>query len=134
MTPVVTYEIEQQLVQDILITFGAVPYMRLWRTNTGKAYGAGVVMAAIKSGSVELLKHQRPVTFNTPGTADICGIISAPPNRGRWIAIEAKMEGEKPSEDQVMWRAMIESRGGIYVLAYSVDDVRLGLHAAGVLP
>ena len=127
------YVIEQQLVADVLRTFGAVPYMRLWRTNTGRAYGVGAVQAAIKSGSVEGLKRQRPIAFNTPGTADICGIISTHPNRGRWLAIECKLEGKKQSEEQIGWQAMMENRGAIYILAYSLDDVRRGLEKAGVI-
>ncbi len=149
MPPDKIYELESQLLADILIEFGAKPYMRIWRSNTGKAYGAGKVMQLVKAvtsaamrmswyavkEALEEFKHQRPITFGIPGTADICGIIRAPDAlRGRWIAIEAKIGSNTPSDEQVAWREMIENHGGIYILAYQVSDVYRGLSAAGVSP
>jgi len=147
MPPDKIYELENQLVADILLEFGAKPYMRIWRSNTGKAYGAGKVIQLVKAitqavaygniagikKALEEFRGQRPITFGTPGTSDICGIIRIPALRGRWICIEAKIGNNKPSEDQVNWREMMESHGAIYILCYQVSDVYLGLRGAGVI-
>jgi len=132
LTPKV-YQLESQLVADILMEFGAQPWIRIWRNNVGKAYGAGVVMAAIKSGSVESLQHQRPIKFGTPGETDTLGFIRLGSQRGRIVGIECKIGNNKLNPDQVAWRSMFENGGGLYILAYQVLDCYLGFKAAGVL-
>lgn len=61
---------------------------------------------------------RRFVRFGTRGAADITGI-----KEGRRIEIEVKAPGRKQTKDQKEYQKKIEANGGLYVLAYSVDDV-----------
>lgn len=81
--------------------------VRLWRQNTG----------AVK------YDDNRYVHFGFPGIADIIGIQKG----GRFVAIEAKIGKNKQSDAQKAFQAMIEGMGGLYILAYCIDDVIKGL-------
>ena len=58
----------------------------------------------------------------TPGIPDILGIY-----KGRFVGIECKAPGGKPSEHQKRFLEIIREQGGIAILAYSVSDVIEGL-------
>ena len=118
------------LQADILLEFGQYPFLRLWRQNTGMAYGVSLVKEAsghLFSGNLEramkAMRSMVPTRYGVPGTADIMGIFRG----GRSLAIECKLYGEQPSEEQVNWRAMFEDYGGLYILANQVMDVYQGL-------
>lgn len=125
--------------------------MRIARMNTGKAFGFSLVRAALdhfKKGRFEtghnLLKHMPLTTYGTPGAADIQGILrydglrfltgTTPISIGRFLAIECKRPGEKQDDDQVKWQAMVERHGGLFILAYSVEDVWDVLNKEGFFP
>ncbi len=98
---------ETELVQAILLEFGNRSDLRLWRSNTGAARTTA----------------GRLVRFGVPGQADISGIAA----NGRRIEIECKTKTGRVSYAQAMWRNMIISFGGLYILARSLDDVRQAL-------
>ena len=102
---------EQELVQQILLEFGARSDLRLWRANTG---------AAVRRGG-------GLVRFGVPGQADISGIMRP---SGRRIEIECKTTRGTQSKDQRAWQRMIEWAGGLYILARRIEDVRLALGPA----
>lgn len=52
------------------------------------------------------------------GVPDILGCID-----GRFIGVEVKTPRGKQSADQVLFQRRLESKGGIYILARSVDDI-----------
>jgi len=54
------------------------------------------------------------------GTPDLLGVVG--PN-GRALAIEVKSAKGRQREEQVAFQRAWESRGGLYILARSVDDV-----------
>ena len=88
-----------------------------WRTNNIPAYS---------------VKRKCYLSFHgIKGVADIIGIL--PPfrpsqfteiRRGVMVAIETKRIGNKQSEDQIKFQERVELLGGVYVLAFGVDDVR----------
>jgi Ni,Fe-hydrogenase III small subunit len=117
------YVLESEIQADILLAFGAVPYMRIWRQNVGKAYPVSM-RERIRSG-----ESCRPVMFGSVGQADIMGIIAP---HGRGIAIEVKMPGEHLRPEQVTWRDMWVAKGGLHIIANCVEDVAVCLRAAGV--
>lgn len=90
------------------------------------------VCALFKRGMIEQgmksLFKMEPTRYGVPGQPDIGGILAG----GRQLGIEAKMPGRKPDDDQIAYRAMFERYGGLYILAYTVDDVDRALRAAGV--
>jgi len=86
--------------------------MRIWRQNTGKAPSWDGL---------------RVITFGVKGGADISGLLRG----GRRLEIEVKKPGGRQSEEQKAFQRMIEGLGGLYILAFSVDDVREALEANG---
>ena len=113
---------EHDLQTEILKKYGALPWLRIWRQNTGVAVGMSVIAQARRLG---VLPDHLPVTrYGTPGQPDIMGIIG--PN-GRFLGIECKSEKGKQSPEQMTWQRMIESLGGLYILAKSIEDVEEAL-------
>ena len=63
-------------------------------------------------------------TFNSlRGVGDILGIL----DDGRFMSIECKRAGKKPTPDQVAFMAEVNRRGGLAFVARSVDDVLAAL-------
>lgn len=148
--------LEKELQNDILLNFGAHDDIRLWRVNVGLAVGYSqfqqirelvnrlhTMIAHGAQGNAEKLSWQlsqlvekaTPTKYGTNGTADINGIVSYQRPDGsffaRFIGIEAKIKPNKPTVDQINWGAMVEKRGGIYILAYELKDVRNRLKLEG---
>lgn len=63
------------------------------------------------------LKGFRPSPMK--GVADILGVTK----KGQFFAIEVKKKGNKPSPEQIHFLKEVESRGGIAMVAYNLDDV-----------
>jgi hypothetical protein len=59
---------------------------------------------------------ERPVRIGLPGTADIIAC-----HRGRFVAVEVKVDRDRQRPDQANFQAAIEDAGGIYVLAWFTD-------------
>lgn len=98
---------EGDIVRDIIAAYEGHPRIKLWRQNTG----------AIRRGS-------RFIRFGTVGSADITGIMDG----GRRVEVECKKLGNKTHKDRIKAQAdygdMIRKHGGVYILAFSVDDVK----------
>lgn len=95
----------------ILIYVTSLPQTFAYRMNTGAA----------SDGS-------RFVKYGIPGQPDIFACI-----RGRFVGIEAKTAVGRQSEKQKIWQRNLERAGGIYILARSVDDVRVRLEMEGLV-
>jgi hypothetical protein len=94
---------EHSLTNEILRRYATRSGMRLWRSNTGVAHGPG-----------------RFVRFGVPGSPDLYGIIGP---GGRYIGIETKSSTGRQREEQKVFESVVKSLGGIYILAYSIEDV-----------
>lgn len=97
----------------ILLYLKFCPSVYMWRNNNG----------AMK------LKNGNFVEFGKPGVSDIIGFSKT----GRFIAIEAKGKGGKESDKQKEFGDIVRSMGGLYILAYSVDDVINAFKLEGVI-
>lgn len=106
----------QALVKTILLELGSRPDMRLWEAPVG--------LARSYDGS-------RTYQYGLTGCADIIGIYRP---HGRFIAIEAKVGDDVQRESQAHFQNMIESFGGVYVIAYSAEEAREILLARLALP
>lgn len=84
----------------------------LWLSS----HGARVIRMNV--GRAKL--HGRWVAFGAPGMADL--LVMLPGGRYAWV--EVKSATGRQSEDQLRFASIVESVGGRYVLARSVDDVR----------
>lgn len=93
---------EGDLVRDILAVYDKHPRIVLWRANTGVARMRGF--------------HVR---FGKVGQGDITGLNSD----GVRIEIECKLKKNTQRDEQVKFADMIRRMGGIYILAFSVEDV-----------
>lgn len=93
---------EQLIMQEILLKIGARVDVRVWRNNTG----------SVKT------QDGRFINFGLKGSADIIGLLKG----GRFLAIEVKSPTGRQSPDQKNFQKMIESFGGLYVLARCADD------------
>jgi hypothetical protein len=136
-----TLKLERDIQNEILLEFGAKPWLRIWRQNTGKAYGYSTINGARAllrgnnpRAALQMLDHAQLVTYGQPGAADIQGILSM--NRlgfsdGRFLAIEVKRVGGKQTDEQLAWQAMVQGKGGIYILAHSLLEVRMDLRSLG---
>lgn len=127
---------EKEIQNSILLTFGRMPEMRLWRVNVGMGYGYYIIQKAVQilknAGIKAFLKHFKtisPIRYGQKGAADIQGIIKG----GRFLAIEVKTATGRQSPEQKSWQKMIEMYGGIYILARSIEDVQTRLQLEGVI-
>jgi hypothetical protein len=110
---------ESELIRSILLEFGSRKDLRLWRANCGVAYGIDIVKKCQQQGYIP---WNLPATrYGVKGMADIQGIKWP---GGRHISIECKSAKGKQTPEQKVWQGMVEELGGIYILAYSLEDVR----------
>lgn len=100
--------VESDVVAAILKHYEKHPTVTIWRQNTGAKSRGG-----------------RLIRFGKVGAGDLTGLIAPD---GRRLEIECKKKGNKTDPDRVLaqqkYADMIRSNGGVYVLAYSLDDVR----------
>lgn len=75
----------------------------VWRNNSG----------AYKTPSGHYIR------YGEPGSADIIGVNP----HGRFIAIECKSGKNTQQDSQKAWQERVEGCNGLYVVAYSVDDL-----------
>lgn len=118
---------ELVIQQRLLLRFGALPDLRIWRQNTGQAFQpmTPIARAALKRLVDSMPGQFRPVQYGTPGSADVQGILrvhvghemSDDETIGRFVAIEVKAENGRLSPEQEKWGAMVERQGGLYVVA-----------------
>jgi hypothetical protein len=94
---------EAQTQFEILKAWGSHPRLRIWRQNVG---------AAMVNG--------RLVRFGQPGCPDILGVMSP---SGRLIGVEVKSATGRQSPEQKRFEEMFRSKGAIYILARSLEDV-----------
>ena len=77
---------------------------KAWRSNTG---------AVVR----EYKGKKRFTRFGHPGIADIIGVY-----RGRFLAVEVKRPGNRPTLEQEAFLSEITALGGIAFCATSLDD------------
>lgn len=97
---------KESIVQGHILEYLRYRPGAFWRQNTG-----GV--------TYNYKGKNRFIRFGVVGAADITGIRD-----GRRIEIEVKREGEVQNDNQKHFQAVIEKEGGLYILAYSLEDVQ----------
>ena len=95
---------ENQIQREIREYLGTRDDIIVYRNNVGMSkVGAGWISYGLAIGS-----------------ADLIGITST----GRFVAIECKAERGKLSADQERWLKLVETMGGLVIVARSVEDVK----------
>lgn len=100
---------EAVIQQNIRLALGQRDDIMMFRINVGK-------FRPLEGGA-------RVIQSAPEGTPDLLGVISP----GRAFAIEVKTEKGRQRTAQVAWQNAWEKRGGIYILARSIEDVYRGL-------
>ena len=95
---------ESLLLAQVLLALGSRQDVTIWRNNTGRLPDPRI--------------GGRWISFGLKGSADVLGIIQG----GRFLAIETKTPAGRLRPEQIAFRAMVERRGGLYVVARSVND------------
>lgn len=104
--------LEKDIQNQILEYYGYGKRYRLARMNSGGMHGS----YTDKSGRTK----KRFMRFNHwPGISDIIGIQMG---TGRWVALEVKQPGGKPTELQQTFLDEITEFGGIAGCVHSVDE------------
>lgn len=99
---------ETPISKEILLEFGSRPTIRLWRINTG-VFNNEAGVRCIRSAPT--------------GHADLAGILHG----GFALYIETKSATGKQRIEQRQFQSVVESLGGCYILARSIEDVERGL-------
>lgn len=99
-TPPLEREIQKAIIEWLNLQYGC----KAWRSNTG---------AVVR----EYKGKKRFTRFGQPGMSDIIGIY-----RGRFLAVEVKRPGNRPTTEQALFLQEIRTLGGIAFVATSVDD------------
>lgn len=101
-------EAHTQLVKDILVELSRRAYVRVWKSQTGVFR--------------DLEDDDRIIRTGVKGGADISGILRIRSGYGIRLEIEVKTGSGRQTPDQKNFQRMIESLGGFYVVARSVQD------------
>jgi len=102
---------ESALQDSIRLALGEVRGLVLFRNNIGVA---------------EMRGHTVRFGVGGPGGADLIGIYN-----GRFVAVEIKTPTGRQSPDQKRFQALVESKGGEYVILRSVDEARAWVESHG---
>jgi hypothetical protein len=106
---------ETALQRLVIARLNDIPGVRVWRFNVG-------AFKDPKSGKV--------YKFGVPGQADVGGILAP---SGRRLEVELKSATGRQTEDQRAWQLEIETRGGLYVLARTLEQALVPVcHALGL--
>ena len=106
------------LTAKILAKHGARPDCKQWRNETAGAW-VGKVKGRTNSGNVVLRGARMIQAGLCVGSADIVGLT----NEGRFIAIEVKAGKDRLKPHQKRWLDLVESLGGLVIVATCVQDV-----------
>lgn len=105
----------ETLVNDILVELSSRNIM-VWKNATGVA---------------RALKNDQIIRYGLNGSSDILGVAPfiVTPDMvgkvfGRFVGVECKVDRDSQRPEQKNFQAAVEKRGGIYILARSVGDVK----------
>lgn len=98
---------EHAIQSDIRLTLGLDPDVVLWRNNVGllERPGGGRVRYGLSIGS-----------------ADLIGIVTSVFDGhrvGRFLALEVKRPGGRPTKDQLIFLRLVQARGGVAAVVSS---------------
>lgn len=114
-----TQDPERKIKAEILLALGSRPDVMVWNNPTGVG---------------RAIDRQHVIKFGCPGSADILGVLALTirPEHvgmtiGRALAVEVKTLRGRQRDQQKIWQRCFEERGGLYVLARSVEEAVRGV-------
>jgi hypothetical protein len=113
---------EKRILNEGLVAVSCEPDVLAWRNNSGQAWQGTRLIAGIGQtihvrAGMTILVDSRPITFGLPGSGDILGVAS-----GLAIALEAKTDTGRQSDQQKKFQAAFERAGGRYGLFRSPEE------------
>jgi hypothetical protein len=92
-------ELQNQIIAHLNNTF---PKVRCWRNSnmTGRMPSGYYAHAGLPKGSADI----------------ICCV------KGKFLALEVKMPGKQPSEEQEKWGAEVTEAGGVYEIVHCINE------------
>ena len=98
----------EQDIQRTILQYLHLRGILAWRNNSG------AMRAITPTGKSRLVR------FNTAtGSSDIFAVLPG----GRFLSIEVKRPGNKPTARQADWLATVTAHGGLAIVATCVEDV-----------
>lgn len=92
---------EQDLTREIIEAINRTGRALVWRNHSG------------------MVKVRRAWMHLAPkGSPDIVGLTVT----GRFVGLEVKLPGEKPTDEQLSWGKAIETSSGIWGVVRSIDE------------
>jgi len=102
-----------------------------WRNNTGGLpVQAPSTRVKVCGQTLEVPGKRRFLRFGKKGSSDILGVL---PPEGRFLAVETKRPGEKPTPEQVAFLDMISAAGGLALVISDVKQLEAALRLEGVI-
>ena len=112
-----------------------IPGLRLWRQNTGRGVGSGIVKAAIRllergqiKPAINILRT-RPINFGVVGGGDMSGVYPSRPcdhpqavTIGIRVEVEVKVGNDKQSPEQIAFQSMCIETGAVYVVIHELEQ------------
>lgn len=99
-------------IQRAILDFLEAKQVTHWRCSLGGTF-------VRNRGAIAFRKN--PMT----GFPDVAGIC--PDSGGKFFTVEVKTPKGRLSPEQKVWKDKLEGQGVLYIIATSVEDVRLGL-------
>lgn len=103
---------EKDIQTRIRNTLGRCADLCLWRNNTGMLIDQ---------------RGQRVAFGLSVGSSDLVGVLSP---HGRFIALEVKRPGSKPTKEQQQWLALIRTMGGFAAVVTSEEEALCAIDRA----
>ncbi len=98
--------LERDILIAVRVVFIKCGGCKIWRHNAGVFHNAGRIIQA----------------DTVAGMADLIGIASRGLNAGKFIAVEVKRPGVKPTANQEWFLDMISQSGGLAAVCHSKEQ------------
>lgn len=107
---------ESEIQAQIRQALGREHDLTLWRNNVG------VAEMWSSAGKPQAVRYGLCV-----GSSDLIGLLAP---AGRFVALEVKKPGEKPTEEQRKFMAHVRQMGGFAAVVRSADEARAAVQRA----
>ena len=119
-------EAHSQLVEDLLLRLGSRRDTRIFKAVVGLFYSVRWNQTGAVSSAI-------PIKCGIKGQADLHGLVSIRVAGRVRVAVRLEVEAKSGEATQTLeqknWQRMVESLGGIYILARSPDDAEQQLNS-----
>lgn len=119
----------RELVKPILAALNAMPGVQVWRPHVLSGSARDIAGAGLAEGSADIVG-----IVGVPVIVPIDGGQAYPRDAsgryviGRFVGLEVKWPGKRPSADQRLWLARVRLVGGFATVVHNVDEAVAAVH------